>query len=806
MANENEQNVINPTEISPRMRKLLDSKAGEGSADAKQLLGQTVVSEEKKENLGNIGEIVRSLDDPAAQAENKKILGETESEGEVENQNRKEKITQNLEFVLGKVPALARSNPTEHSKYMEKIEIAKKELLVEDINVDEYIWAVEPGIEPQERNKLLGQHKAELREMVRKMRSGENLTDEENEIAQTVNIKAEDLVEGTEEERKGEKNPIVETSVQDEEKKKLPKEQVKGQMWNIQTEDDLNTIMADINKITDPTARARRLGKLADDLYNKGKTEWGNIVAEERTRQVEIKSTANIIGLPEDRESESEWRKWARARMARVLDPLAKEGSNSRDVFGVISESPFGRQNADGSLYMPKDLSEEIVIGKTGSDGRIEKTSEFQVSQEMGKLYSDWRKAHRKLNLMVAAIESGEYRLPDNRLNRRLLNELKSEDGSDPEGGSKNIAKALQIYWAMAHGKEVEGQEILGSYGLGEIKSIFNNQLTIEDIGEIRNRIAGVCGGTYYENIGLMYASFYGVSAYGSDSTLPRIEFGDAMGNLVYSEINRYKNDNEKFNATRRGYRYLGDTVANSLYEVRDGRKVLVNGEPVPVELGAHSGSLQTQVEIKKEPRVFYILRSRGTDEKFKIVKKVSVPDANGVIYGNESAPGYFTLNTDEYEEVLFDDMIKEGRINEIDWGNSIDVSPLMVSREKGSINVYKMFKNLDDELAKLTEATLIARKENFEDALPQYSVETQHHVMYLWLHSLINKNEAWRFEKKDELVLVIKNAAIQGLISENEKNGLIKGFRLGILGDATKLTDGTYSPRNMFKQILGIK
>lgn len=70
MANENE----NQFEISPRMRKLLDSKAGEGSADAKKLLGKTVVLGEKKENLGDIGEIVRSLDNPRMREEEVKIL------------------------------------------------------------------------------------------------------------------------------------------------------------------------------------------------------------------------------------------------------------------------------------------------------------------------------------------------------------------------------------------------------------------------------------------------------------------------------------------------------------------------------------------------------------------------------------------------------------------------------------------------------------------------------------------------------------------------------------------------------------
>lgn len=578
----------------------------------------------------------------------------------------------------------------------------------------------------------------------------------------------------------------------------------KKERLNVRTVDDLNTEMVEINMISDPTAKERRLGKLADHLYDRGKTDWGNAVAEERTRQREKKNTANVIGLPKDKNSETEWRTWSRARLASLLDPTVGEVKNASNVFSVISETTFGRSNVDGSVYMPEGIRNEIVNGKRREDGRIEETSELQVSQEIGKIFTDWRKSHKKLGFMVSAIDGGEYRLPDNGLNSRLLNGLQSEDGRDSEGGSKNIAKAVQLYWAMAHSKEDEGEAVLRGNGLEGIidRSIFNHQLSVEEISEIRDKIAEKCGGTYYENIGLMYACFYGVAAYGSDSVLPRIEFADAMGNLVHSEINRFDNDKDKFNSAKRGYRYLDDTVANALYEVKNGKKVVKNGQPVPVELSVDSGSLQEQVETK-EPRVFYVLRENGTQGKFRVVKKIGV---EGTDYANDPSERFVTLNTERYEEVLFEDLIKQGRINEIDWGHSHDFSPIMVSREKGAIYVYKMFKNLDDDLAKLNEATLIARRENFEDALPQYNIETQQNTMFLWLYSLIAKNrKAWTSEKKDEVMFMVKDAAKHRLISNDEYHDITKEFNLGFLGDSTKLFDGkTYTPSKIFKSLLG--
>ena len=596
---------------------------------------------------------------------------------------------------------------------------------------------------------------------------------------------------------------------------------------DVRTEEDLNKKMLEYRNITDPSAKSQMLRNLARHLYENGKTDWGNAVTEQLNFQMEKASTSSVEGLPKNQESATEWRKWIRAREASLLDPSVGEVKNVNEAFNVMAETNYlgklDRRPVNGANYLKnKDLRAELLEGKKAADGTVEMKSELDASLEIGKLYGDWREAHKKLAFMVTAIEGGKYKLPDNNLNKRILNEIKSEDGSDSEGGSKNIAKATRIYWGMAHSNEAEGKEILRNEGLSSIidKSIFNHQLTVEDIAQIRKEVADHCGGAYYENIGLMYASFYGVIAYGSDSTRPRIEYCDAMGYLVHTEINRFKDEKEQFGSVPRGYRYLDDSVANGFYEVNNGKAVFKDGEPTPIELGVHSGSLQEQVEVSKEPRAFYILRPKDSNEKYKIVKKLSIPDANGISYGvgsfvdenNKPKDGEFDrfrLNTDEYEEVLFDDLIRDGKLNEIDWGKSYDFSPIMVSREKGAVNVYKMFKNLDDDIAKLDVHNLIMKRETFEDALPQYGLETQKHTMFLWLYSLISKNKnAWTTgEKKEELKEMIDNAVEFKLITGDHKNKIYKEYQLSRLGDAGSLFDGkTYRPDNLVRSFFGKK
>jgi len=565
-----------------------------------------------------------------------------------------------------------------------------------------------------------------------------------------------------------------------------------------------------INDFEDPGFRYSALVKLRQNAYQDGVSkdliDEINRLANEaqlQKRKEDLKKGAeNVTGIPKIKEGEpgyeEAWRKYVRRKMTVLLDPSKKESRNANNVFGEIIIDPLTneKRQIDASPWIPDSMRDDLIFGIKDGEDNIVAESELEISQKIGKIYNIWRPAHTKIGDMVTAIEGKEYVLPDNDLNKRFFNGLRSEDGRDPEGGSKNIAKALQIYWAMAHSKEAEGKTILRRNHLESVTNmnIFDSQLNLEEIGKIRGKIAAECGGAYYENVGLMYAGFYGISAYGSDSTKPRIPYADAMGVLVHSEENKFKDIEEKKDVNRSNARYLDDTIANRFNEVKDGRFVKINGKEVPIELGAHSGNLQTQVEVKNEPRGFYVIRPINSQERYRIVKKISVPDAEGNIYGTEVTPGTFALDRNNYEEVLFDNLIKEGRINEIDWGRSENVSAIMRSREKGAIEVYKMYKNLDDDMTKLNAKVLVQRRDNFESAMPQYNIETQQYAMYLWLHSLINKNDSWTAsDKKESLVIMLKDAREAKLISNGYYSKLVGAFSVGFLGDAAGLVNGSY-------------
>jgi len=661
-------------------------------------------------------------------------------------------------------------------------------------------------------------------------------TDEAEQILDGMNIDAKKAREEGEK-RRAEPRPTVDRPGEDppraDERTREPRvERGAKRKFEVNSVDDLNRILDEIDGIADLNARTRRLGKLADQMFDEGHNGWGNLAASKRAELGKRERSSNIIGLPDNRESLPEWRKWLRARIAGLLNPSAREsGKNPGNIFSVVSETPFGRQNADGSLYMPSELGDEI-FGKIAPDGGILEQGEVQAANEIGKLYENWRKAHRKMKGMIEVIERGEYKLPSNDLNKFLLNELKSEDGTDREGGSKNIAKALRIYWAMAHNKGEEGKNILHDENLENIQSLFNNQLTDEEIGNIRGQIARECGGTFYENIGLMYAGFFGITAYGSDNTAPGIQYADAMGLMIHTEIQRYSknvvgglpvlNEADRLSAGKRATRYLDDTVANALVEYTwDGKPKIVEAEfldenkilrrgrdYIPVSLGKHSGNIQSQKDAK-QPEFFYVIKERGVDDKYKIAKRIDDSPDRLIDIRSEDPDGHTIkqtrLDTARYEETSLDTLIKQGRINEIDWGDSVDLAGLTSLRERSAVTLYKLYKNLEDDLTKLTKAELVAKKETFEDSMPEYNRATIQNAAYLWMYSLIAspKNEHYwvKDDKKDDLKLLIKNAISTGLISVKDAERMGKVFRLNLGGDASKLWDGTYSPFNWKKK-----
>jgi hypothetical protein len=141
------------------------------------------------------------------------------TEEEKQEQQRKERITTDLVFVLSPdpeetKPESANYDEAKKNEYRKKIGVAKQRLVDEGINVD--VELKKQPFETSDYKKEIGTRRAALLAAVEKMRSGEILNNEENEIVTRANIEADDLA------KKEEKEPaVVEHELNPEEIEKL---------------------------------------------------------------------------------------------------------------------------------------------------------------------------------------------------------------------------------------------------------------------------------------------------------------------------------------------------------------------------------------------------------------------------------------------------------------------------------------------------------------------------------------------------------------------------------------------------------
>jgi hypothetical protein len=108
--------------------------------------------------------------------------------------------------VLAPVPSQIRNNAEEYAMYRDRINEAKKRLLDEGINLDEFTRkGVQVGT--KEGNEIYGKRKGELRGVIGKVVRGEVLTEDEQRIIETIKIKKEE--------------PLVEEKPKEEEKQQI---------------------------------------------------------------------------------------------------------------------------------------------------------------------------------------------------------------------------------------------------------------------------------------------------------------------------------------------------------------------------------------------------------------------------------------------------------------------------------------------------------------------------------------------------------------------------------------------------------
>lgn len=115
-----------------------------------------------------------------------------------EEKKKKTGITDDLNLLLREVPKEIRSNPNLNSEYSQSVNEARSRLNSQNINLDAFLRK-DLVIKGPDDLKELGSRKATLRGLVAKITEGQELNEEEQNIADLVNIKKEEIFIPTEE-------------------------------------------------------------------------------------------------------------------------------------------------------------------------------------------------------------------------------------------------------------------------------------------------------------------------------------------------------------------------------------------------------------------------------------------------------------------------------------------------------------------------------------------------------------------------------------------------------------------------------
>lgn len=493
--------------------------------------------------------------------------------------------------------------------------------------------------------------------------------------------------------------------------------------------------------------------------------------ANDLMREVELRvKMPETPGLPE-RDDKEGWLRWGRRQLADYLNPDMDEvlrRTKGDRVFQIEKDTLLGKTFVDGMSYVPDEVK-----------ALLEK--ERKMVMEMRQMYFRWNRAHKGIGAMASIFEvkdessQGYYSLPDNKQLGAILNDLcgeKMEDGK----GSHNVAIAVRIYYEMALSrkpirKTINGTEIT-------IPCIFNTQLSKEDLALARSNIAGLCGGDYYESLGLMISKFFGFAARGYDNHIPAIDNSDIMGRLIWtSKINRYEGEEGRLDPGERPYRWLPDEIANNFVVVDSrGNYVTENGRSIPIEFSVDVVTLQNR--NAKGKRGYYIAKSGS---EYKLVKT-----EGGLTSAGLSDSG-----------LTMDRIIMTDQLDKIDWaGSTYGIMGLMRYQESQALDLYNMFNNLisEKQAPVLVKPELIKRRDTIDYALNRYSKDVGDYLGYLYVYSILYRHtasflisekgkdsvkEAWTNQKKAEVVRFAKEA---GLITKDEEKKLRDIFRLGVL------------------------
>lgn len=772
---------------------------------------------------------------------------------EAENSLKSDKLD-GLRFILSEVPKDARPIPENKEKsreYADKVKGTKDILKGLDINVDAYLRdGLDFGLEKNVEE--LGKRKKILLGVVEKLAKGEDLEEEEQKIADNVNVKKEDLfVEEKAEEPQEPENGEVKTE-----------EEMFAEMMGTDFAEVRKKLMMKIKASGGTLSDSKRFefleektgGRYSEEMFPAAieaagdddalldrLSSWCMGLEPKKAEVVQAPKSefqATIENLPTNKE---EWVAAVRGQMmdylSRKMDVQTLKQKHANFPFELTQKNALGTMKVNGFDQMPD------------YDGvKAELMKEVEIIERLGKEARLWRTYHGSLGSLSAAMAYPEtdpnyYRVPDTEIQAEVLSKLVDEKGEKGEGAAK-VTKAISLYFHLANTAGPDGNGILllnnpdlaalgldfNTYNSGDlkerryIKNIFGKLVAETDQMEVRKQVAELCGGEYYEAIAMEMACFMGIAARGSDGIVTGLSYMDKMGYMYWSYAsNRWTDKVANPTDPHTSTMWLPVEIRNS-FILESGEKALrkkrvkkvkegdaiVEKEvdvAVPMQLGYDIASMQSMGmdetnpenygsyvdkngERKPAKRNFYLVRDEKTG-KLLIEKKLFAFEDNEGNVIKENGKDKQMVDSG----ILMEDILKEGRLGEIDWENSqLDPLRYFRSREKDALALYEKIKApwKDEHAGKgdWSEGDFVNFAKMIDDAAPNLNKENQQNIAFLWLYSIIYRHtEEYSMERTtgrsesiwdgETMRSVVKKAAETGLISEGDKAKLHEKFDL---------------------------
>lgn len=404
------------------------------------------------------------------------------------------------------------------------------------------------------------------------------------------------------------------------------------------------------------------------------------------------------------------WSKWIREKLHGLIQPYLGSGeqrsNNVNELLNIVVTTVTGKMERNAMLYAPKTIEDQFE----------KKGDEIGLVRRLASLFDSWKDNRKDYKtLSTKAFEDGSsYKFPDSVLTDELLRKLSGDNGVEGSG-AENVSKAVRLYWLMANG-EIQS-EIPGC------RNLFNEKLTPEEVRETRESIARECGGAYFEDIGLMYAGFFGLVAKGNvskDST-----YSDGLAILQNIDKAEFLSDEMK----------SVFTVAGS----KGAKKI------------SFMPSLGEMQRKNSTENFFYIVSDPAGG--YKIKEKLSGGDYN--------------------TGLTLQDLIEDGELHKVNWRESMDIFALIKKREGQAVKLASIMSDYsaaDNTPAKLIEKlpgsdenTLIAKKmKSFNEALAHCDMRTKQRACFLWLWGQMENNKEWMDMKQTQSRIHLVNLLLE--------------------------------------------